>query len=295
MTTSVTKLLCSLAGSILLSSWANAQPSGTGQGAPVDKGLFHLFNPTPSQYLREMTIDGPGATESPYTVDAGHFQIEMYLIKYAVDQESFDGQTRHTRVWSIAPMNLKLGLLNRLDAQLLIEPYNGVREHEAGITESRRGFADTTVRLKYNLWGNDSGWTAFAATPYVRFPTSQNGLGRRGIGAGVVLPLDVALPLNFYLGLTTRFEAARGQDQRGYHPEFINSIAVEHELIENLAGYVEFFSAVTTEAHSDWVGTFDTGLTYRVTRNLQLNAGVNIGVTRPAEDWNPFFSLAVRF
>jgi hypothetical protein len=41
----------------------------------ADKSAFNLFNPTPAGSLREMNLDGPGTTESPYTVDAGHFQI----------------------------------------------------------------------------------------------------------------------------------------------------------------------------------------------------------------------------
>jgi hypothetical protein len=37
------------------------------------------------------------------------------------------------------------------------------------------------------------------------------------------------------------------------------------------------------------------GLTYGVTKNLQLDAGVNIGVTRAAEDLNPFLGLTSRY
>src|SRR5262245_27264580 len=89
----------------------------------VDKSAFNLFNPTPKKYLRPMDTDYPGGTESPYTVDAGHFQIELRWIGYSSDRESFDGVTERIEEWSIAPMNLKLGLLNRMDAELLIEPY----------------------------------------------------------------------------------------------------------------------------------------------------------------------------
>jgi len=37
------------------------------------------------------------------------------------------------------------------------------------------------IRLKYNFWGNDNGQTAFAATPYVKFPTSQEHIGNHNI------------------------------------------------------------------------------------------------------------------
>ncbi len=96
--------------------------------------------------------------------------------------------------------------------------------------------------------------------PYVKFPTRQNDLGNNSLEGGLILPLVVALQGEFYLGFTSRFDAVRDEDERGYHTEFINSIAVGHELFGNLFGYVEFFSAVSTERDAPWVGTFDMGL-----------------------------------
>ena len=46
-----------------------------------------------------------------------------------------------------------------------------------------------------------------------------------------------------------------------------------------LGGYVEFATLVSTDADSDWLGIIDVGLTYAVTENIQLDAGVNLGVT----------------
>ena len=61
-----------------------------------------------------------------------------------------------------------------------------------------------------------------------------------------------------------------------------------------LGGYVEFFSE-TSSRGGPWVGTVDVGLTYGMTEDIQLDAGVNVGVTRAAEDVNPFVGLSVRF
>lgn len=43
------------------------------------------------------------------------------------------------------------------------------------------------------------------------------------------------------------------------------------------------------------IGTFDFGVTYKVRPNIQLDAGVNIGLTRSADDVNPFVGLTVRY
>src|SRR5947208_9594967 len=107
----------------ILAIAAGAEPPSAGKPA-VDKSVFNLFNPTPTEHLRAMDRDGPGTTESPYTVDAGHFQVEMTLVDYTYDRKSFDGMTKRSEAWAIAPMTLNLGLLNQLDAQLVLEPYN---------------------------------------------------------------------------------------------------------------------------------------------------------------------------
>jgi hypothetical protein len=45
--------------------------------APADKWQYHLLRPTPAELIPEMSTDRPDKTESPYTVDAGHFQVEL--------------------------------------------------------------------------------------------------------------------------------------------------------------------------------------------------------------------------
>ena len=192
-------------------------------------------------------------------------------------------------------MILKVGLLNQLDAQLVLEPYQVVEQRIGSQRVTSRGFGDTTLRLKYNFWGNDSGRAAFAATPYVKFPTSAQGLGNNSIEGGLVLSLSVDLPDDFWLGMTTRFDVVRDEREDGYHPEFANSISLGAPLFAEAFGYMEFFSLVSTERDAKWVGTFNTGFIYALSANIQLNAGVNLGLTRSADDWTPFVGMAWRF
>ena len=60
-----------------------------------------------------------------------------------------------------------------------------------------------------------------------------------------------------------------------------------------LSGYVELFHASGGGAPREL--TADGGLTLGVTDDLQLDAGVNLGLSRGADDVNPFLGLAVRF
>ena len=265
--------------------------------ADVEKSQFNLFNPTPHELMREMSTDRPDKTESPYTVDAGHFQIEMDVLNYAYDRYNGEPGNVSIESVSIAPMNLKVGLWNRADFQLVLETYNHVRVHNnaAGTVDQSRGFGDIIPRFKFNLWGNDGGTTALAVMPYVKLPTNQDDLGNNSVEGGVIVPLAVSLPAGWGMGLMTQLDFLRDEASDGYHPSFVNSITFSHDIVGNLGGYVEFFSEVSTEDEDDWVGTIDVGFTYSLTDDIQLDAGINIGVTQSADDVNPFLGISWRF
>lgn len=268
-----------------------------GPAAMPDKSGYHLFHPVPSGLLRELNTDRPDKTESPYTVDAGHFQVELDLVSYTHDRDPSGGGDMRTDAFAMAPLNLKVGLLNQVDLQVVIETYSHVRvsDRRTGTVETMSGFGDVTMRLKVNLWGNDGGRTAFGIMPFVKVPSNQDGLGNHAVEGGVIIPLAVALPGGWDLGVMTEVDCLRNNSGPGHHASFVNSITASHDLFGRLGGYVEFFSEVGTERAIPWVGTVDCGLTYGLTKNVQLDAGINIGVTRSAADWNPFIGLSVRF
>src|SRR5689334_14190163 len=94
--------------------------------APPDKSIYDLFNPVPQQFMRELAPDRPDATETPHTVDAGHFQLEMDFANFTYNTTS--RQTVHD--WNFAPFNIKAGLLNNLDLQLEYDSYFQNHTHD---------------------------------------------------------------------------------------------------------------------------------------------------------------------
>jgi hypothetical protein len=258
-----------------------------------EPGDYNLFNPVPADRLRELSPDRPDKTESPYTVDAGHFQLELDFANFTYNQT--DRTTLHA--WNLAPFNLKAGLLENVDFQIIFDNYLCVRTEDrpTGTTTTQSGVGDLTARLKLNLWGNNGGLTAFGLLPYIKFPTSSDGLGNHAIEGGVIFPLAVKLPRNFDLGMETGVSCLRNENDDGSHAGFINSITIGHGLVGRLGGYLEFFSEISTERHSGWVGTIDAGLTFSLTENVRLDGGCNFGVTPAAADYNPFTGLTWRF
>src|SRR5208282_2636340 len=106
-------ILSELKNSVFLAAVLVAAPGARAaaqetNSVPPDKSGYNLFNPVPENLMRELTPDRPDKTESPYTVDAGHFQLEMDFANYTYNDSG--GTT--TRAWNVAPFNIKAGLLN---------------------------------------------------------------------------------------------------------------------------------------------------------------------------------------
>ena len=267
--------------------------AGADEAKPsANKSDYNVFNPTPVNLMRELSPDRPDKTESPYTVDAGHFQLEMDYANYTQD----DSDGVNTRAWNVAPFNLKLGLFNNVDWQFVYDNYLHVHTvDQSGHATTQSGFGDFTTRLKINLWGNDGGRTALALLPFVKFPTSTDHLGNNSVEGGVILPLAVKLPGGWDMGLETAASDMRNEESPGHHAEFIQSITFDHALVGRLSGYGEFFSDISTTGGPGWVATVDFGLEYALGENVQLDCGCNVGVSRAADDLNPFAGITVRF
>jgi hypothetical protein len=251
------------------------------QASDSEKSQFTLQNPTPRALMREMATDRPDTTESPVTVDAGHWQLEMSFFDYATDGDA--------NTFALAPFNLKLGLTNDIDVQLVVEPFvNQERPHASGV-------GDLTVRVKYNLWGNEGGDTALALLPYVTFPTASGGVGVEGLEGGLAVPFSMALPNDWDLGLMVQLDIVRDEGDDHYTVNFLHSAVLGHDIVGDLAGFIELFGIVPHNSGGGYQPYLSTGLTYAISEDVQLDGGVRMGLSDSAEDFGIFTGVSIRF
>jgi hypothetical protein len=265
-------------------------------GSSADKCSYTLFLPTPPEKMREFQTDRPDKTESPYTLDAGHFAIEAGIVSYTYNHIGSPDPSRPEHQILVGDNNFKLGLLNNVDVQFLIQSFIWQRTKTGTHAHGEDwGVGDVEVRTKINLWGNDEGKTAMALMPWLGFPTNQVADTHQVTG-GMIIPFAFEAPLGWKIGMMTETDAINNGSGSGHHLEWLNTIAFHHDIIEEkLDGYVEFFSNNSFETGSPWTATVDVGLIYQVNRNLYLDLGVNIGVTSNADDLNPFVGISKRF
>ena len=265
--------------------------------AAPDKSKYWLFNPTPASEMRDFSTDRPDQTEGPITVDAGHLQLEMDWAVWSYDRHRESTDKNVSTSLSIAPFNLRIGLTNNVEGDVIFEPFdwNRDRDRDTDAVDHQEGVGDTTLRVKWNLIGNDSGGFALALLPFIKLPTNNIENVNHNVEGGLIIPFQFDLPLDFHAGMMTEFDALRDDDRDEYHAEFVNTATLHHLLIAKLDSYVEFASRVSAKGAGNWVGQVDGGLLLPIAANIQIDCGTNVGVTRPAPDLQLFTGISFRF
>ncbi len=237
--------------------------------------------------LRELTTDRPDATESPFTVDAGHLQLEMNVMSFT--RNRLDGV--RTTEWSVAPFNLRYGLTPATEVGIFVDPSIRVTEQvRNGPKSTVRGVGDTTLRAKWNFLGNDGGPIALGMFVDLKLPTAAAGLGNDQVEGALTLPVAYELGAGWEGAAMTAVEFAHtGSGRRAV---WVNTITFARDLATDLGGFVELTSAAGDGAH---VATVNCGVTRRIGPGLQLDCGVYFGLSRAAPDLTVFAGLSRKF
>lgn len=249
-----------------------------------------------AEALREFSTDRPDVTESPYTIDPGHIQVETTLIGYSRSRADAAGVV--TDSFEFGTTNIRIGATDNLEFDIVWQPY-GIVDPRRGGGPTERGIGSVTLRAKYNLWGNDGaaavGDTALALLPYVTIPTDDaNGISDSEVGFGLIIPLSVELGNGFGLGLNAAADFTRPGPGLDYDAAFLASASLGYAISDKLGTYGEVVWQFSRAGDGDIV-TLDTGLTYAIGDNWQIDAGINVGVTRAADPIAPFIGIAARF
>ncbi|SFK20060.1 transporter [Methylocapsa palsarum] len=285
-----------LAAFLVAECSADAADAPAGTSAP-DKSGYTLFNPTPDALMRAFEPERPAKASNPFTVDAGHFQIETDLFNYT-HTNSLDAGNQF---YETADPTLKLGVTNWMDVEVNFNAYQNSLTHSnltGALLANGHGFGDTIFKVKVNAFGNDGGAVALGFIPYIKVPSAAPGLGNGVVEGGLIAPLQINLPQDFSLVLQTEFDALKDANDSRRHANFVNLASLTHPLSfisKDLSVTVEFYSAVGTDSATPAVYTFDAGLAYLITPNLQLDVGANFGLTKASPDVNVYTGVSARF
>lgn len=293
-------LLLSL--SLALPNAARAQEAEAwdGETGGAGKSQYTLFNPVPEGLMRPFTSDRPHATESPFTVDAGHLQIESGLLSYALSQPDLEGAA--TQDFGLVATNFRIGVMNSAEIDFILQPYGIAHSRTFGgqTAQTRSGIGGAQIRAKLNLWGDDSygepGSSAFALLPFVSLPTDRtNGVSPSYVEGGAVGLFEVKLTDIISLEINDGVLYLRDGGDPAYHAELLTTANIEFEWTETFGTYYEVVAQLGRNDPMGDIAFVGTGATYLWSENMQLDAGVNLGITPAAGRINPFIGLTMRF
>lgn len=260
---------------------------------------YTLLNPVPDDEMRAMSTERPSKTDSAVTIDAGHFQLETSLLNVIYNDDCIGGTCTKTREWGGgAVTTLRMGLTQSSEIQLLFDAYRDqtVSNKTAGTRNELSGFGDTTLRYKYNFWGNDGGDSALAGIVYTKLPTNSDNLGNDDVEGGIEFPFSIMLNDKWALGGMTQLNVLNEQGSaRDYYMGYANAAYLSRTINDRTSAYGEFYTYLGDTGDRAWQNTVDFGIVHKLTDNVQIDTGMNFGVTDAAPDTQWFAGIAYRY
>ncbi len=265
-----------------------------------EKKNYTLRNPTPDALLRNLTTDRPDLTESPFTVDAGRYQVELNAFGFTRSEVDADGGNIDS--FEFGTVNMRIGITHNSELNVVFQPYGTARARSNSQLEGEHdeGVGGVEIRGKINVYGNDTfaapGDTALALLPFVSIPTDRsNGISPEDVEGGLIIPFAVQLPSDFGLGINGGILAIKDDEGPDYHAEYLASVSLSYEWDDQFGTYYEIATILGTKDPRGDILLLGMGFTYGIRDNLQLDGGVNFGVTSASDRFNPFVGLTQRF
>lgn len=233
----------------------------------VVSSLFTLNLALAQNEKGAMVTDRPGVTDSPLTSAPGKFRIEATAFGLTYDE----GEEVNT----FGNAFLNAGIFKDTELQLGFGGF--INQPEA--RDPKSGAADTVLRLKYNVTGNEGGDTAFAILPYLVLPTGEEGFGSDKVSMGINFPLSFTLNEKVSLGVMPIWFHEPNQDKSGLHHDFQLATIVGFRVIEELEIFVQALNKASTETGSGWQALYGGGAAYLIRPDFQVDLELNSGVT----------------
>lgn len=236
--------------------------------------------------------DRPGLSTPTCTVPAGMIQVETTIADWIRDRS--DGV--RTEELGIGATAFKYGVTDRFHVEAGVVPYARVRTRGDGESETLSGFGDMWIAAKYRVTSDDAP-VQVALYPSVKIPTAKRPLGNGEVEGAILIPIGYAIPgseLSLVFGPELALVA--DEDGSGHHPAMAQVAGFGFPLAPRLSGSAELL------ASWDWdpagtVRQYTAGISaaYLISNDVQIDAGVNLGLNRATSDVEIYSGVAFRF
>ncbi len=220
-------------------------------------------------------------TETPVTVQPGHFLLEMDAISVTVDHEPGAKYT----AFGVANTFLTTGVTSRLDVQVGAEFFINQKYESGSFTERRTGVGDLYFRTKWRFYDSPDSYLAVALLPYVKIPTNSSGVGNKSVEGGLIVPIGAELIGGFQFAAMGQMDFQRNENNDGYDTHLFASAEVTRQILNFIHIYGEATVGKSTGGRP-WEGTMGGGVTVHVSKVAWWDFAIYRGISKGASDWN---------
>jgi hypothetical protein len=235
----------------------------------------------------------PGINTPPCVMAPGRVSVETSIADWTRND---DGATRSDTVL-IGDTSVRLGLTDRVEAQLGWTPYGHNRTRDPGGVATANRVGDVTLGVKALLTDPAAGGPlAVALLPYVSLPVGRAPTGAGDWGAGLLLPISYSVNDKVGLAMTPEVDAAVDGDGNGRHLAYSNAAGISYALNGALTATGEFQvvrdddpSGRTTQAKAA------LSFAYMATPYTQFDVFGAAGLNRNTPDVELYAGISHRF
>lgn len=238
----------------------------------------------------------PLITDDAGTVDVGKVEVELNG-SYTADKEAQHGITAKNASTD-AEMKISTGLYRGVGISMAA-PYtiNAHEKSDGGLVNNTDGFGDLTLEIKYAC--AEVTGINLAIKPGLTFPTGKTGLSDEHLQYTFALIASkefadgtYALHANFGY----EYHSYLTSDVAGRRNLWSGSVAGEMKFMQGLTGVLDFGLATNPDEESNTPPAYAlTGARYEINENLDVNAGVKVGLTKPEDDLSILYGLVLKF
>jgi hypothetical protein len=234
--------------------------------------------------------DRPDFVESSKVVGKGRIQLETSA---AWERQRDDDL--HSRTLS-TPSLLRIGLGDT--TELRIETDGRTIEHDVDQASAEHsvqaGWADTEVGVKWHFADGQGNSPSLALLLHAALPSGSHDLRGHGVRPSLRLSAEWKLPGDYSLGLMPGI--ASDTDDNGQRYGYgIFAASLGKDFGERTQGFVELATPqVARAAHGGTQLFFDTGMSYTVTRNSQVDFAITHGLNHRTPDLGLAVGLSLR-
>jgi hypothetical protein len=237
----------------------------------------------------EMATDRPDFVESADVVGKGHFQLET-SISYERDRNN----GVKTRLVSM-PTLLRFGVGENWEARIETDGRQVLRVEQGTTRETVAGYADTSLGVKWQIQKGKDSKPTVALLAHADLDSGSGAFRGDGIRPSLRLVAEWEFANEIGLGVQPGITADKNSDgKRFYAGQF--GVVLGKNWTPKWRTYVEL--AVQQIARSKDGGnvvSFDFGSAYQLTKNTQIDIGVQRGLNRNTPDWTVGTGFSIKF